>query len=81
MTTTTQVNCTCVQPSKSKLYPRSVYRCDDCGTVHGTRAYNGAVNWQCPRELVLGQDYHEPANQTFIGNTCGVCNLFIPKGN
>lgn len=66
--------CNCRNDS---LYPRSVYRCDQCGTEHGTRACNGAVNWQCPRELVGGPDYHKPAHQTYVGFRCVFCNKLI----
>lgn len=52
------------------LYPKNVYRCTACGTEHGTRAYNCAVNWQCPNELTLGTNYHEPAKQEYTGFIC-----------
>lgn len=62
------------------LYPKSVYRCSACGTVHGTRAYGGAVNWQCPRELVLDGQYHEPAPQAYIGRRCSRCDEVVAVG-
>jgi hypothetical protein len=58
----------------NSLYPRSAFRCSACGEIHGTRAYNGAVNWQCPRELLLDEKYHEPARQIYVGYYCIVCN-------
>lgn len=53
------------------LYPRSVYYCPSCGTLHGTRACNGAVNWQYPNELIGGlPDSHKPAKQEYVGYMC-----------
>ena len=52
------------------LYPRSVYQCTECGTLHGTRAYAGAVNWQCPRELDGSPYGHAPAKQEYVGYVC-----------
>ena len=59
------------------LYPRSVYRCSECGTEHGTRAVYGAVNWQCPNELVSNDKTHSPAKQNYVGFTCVLCNRLI----
>lgn len=60
------------------LYPRSQYRCDECGTIHGTRACNGAVNWQCPNELVSGTpESHTPVHQTYAGFSCASCDQLI----
>ncbi len=70
-------NKTC-QHHNDSLYPRSQYRCDQCGTVHGTRACYGAVNWQCPNELWSGTPTsHEPARQTYIGFCCVRCNELV----
>jgi hypothetical protein len=63
------------------LYPRSLYRCDACGEVHGTRACNGAVNWQCPNEFQSGvPSCHKPAHQTYIGFSCYCCGGHILVG-
>jgi len=57
--------------SNSRLYPCSIYHCSACGKEHGTRPFNGAVNWQCPNELVSGTaDSHAPARQDYIGYQC-----------
>lgn len=62
--------------SNDSLYPRSIYRCTACGTLHGTRSVGGAVNWQCPNELLGGPDYHKPAKQEYIGYKC-LCGEII----
>lgn len=62
--------------SNDKLYPRSVYRCTECGTFHRTRPFGGAVNWQCPNELVKGVGYHQSAKQEYVGYLCW-CNEVI----
>jgi predicted RNA-binding Zn-ribbon protein involved in translation (DUF1610 family) len=54
------------------LYPSNIYRCTACGMEHGTRAFNGAVNWQCPNEFLGGPDSHVPAKQEYVGFRC-VC--------
>jgi hypothetical protein len=56
--------------SNDQLYPRSVYLCSACGTLHRTRPMNGAVNWQCQNELIGGPDYHQPAKQEYVGYEC-----------
>ncbi len=65
--------CNCKNPTIDKLYPNSVYRCENCNCLHTTFTYNCAVNWQCPRELVLGVGYHDSAKQVFIGEICLHC--------
>jgi hypothetical protein len=63
-----------------RLYPRSVYRCTVCGTEHGTRPFNGAVNWQCPNEFYSGlPESHAPAKQEYIGYKCVSCDVFVPR--
>jgi hypothetical protein len=69
--------CGCMEPLPDTLYPISVYKCDDCGSLHGTRPYACAVNWQCPNEMVRDAQYHEPAKQTYLGQLCCRCRGFI----
>lgn len=60
------------------LYPRNIYRCTECGKEHGTRAYNGAVNWQCPNELFSGlPESHAPTRQEYVGFLCVFCNEMV----
>lgn len=56
--------------SNDSLYPRSMYLCTECNTVHGTRPVNGAVNWQC-FDCCGGS-----AKQVYIGYRC-LCGELI----
>lgn len=56
-----------------KLYPKSVYLCTECNTVHGTRPVNGAINWQC-------FDCDGVAKQTYIGYRC-MCGEIVRTTN
>lgn len=79
MMQTQQTTCT---HRNDSLYPRSLYRCDACGEVHSTRAYAGAVNWQCPNELWSGTvASHNPAHQTYIGYSCVLCSEYVLVSN
>lgn len=69
--------CQCERPLKDTLYPTSIYVCGACGEAHGTRPANGAVNWQCVRELFSGPSYHAPAEQTYSGFLCVRCHGFV----
>jgi len=71
--------CGCDHPLADTLYPTSLYCCDSCGEVHGTRAVGGAVNWQCRRELVFGADYHAAANQSYVGFQCVRCHGYVNR--
>jgi DNA-directed RNA polymerase subunit RPC12/RpoP len=66
--------------SLDRLYPRSVYRCSECGLVHGTRAVNGAVNWQCTNQLFpkVGAAKHgADAKQDYLGQRCTTCGELV----
>lgn len=55
------------------LYPKSQYRCDACGQIHGTRPVNGAVNWQCMNPACPQTGAH----QSYIGRLCMRCGELV----